>query len=470
MKATLSRFAASIAELGINREITKAKKIIVAFSGGADSALLLRLTAEYFIPRNVTVEAAHLNHMIRGEEALRDENFCINAAKKTHIALRLKRVDIPSLVKDGGSIEEVARRERYAFFEELLKENEDNGTDTVIFTAHNADDNLETVIFNMMRGSALRGMCGIPPVRDGKYFRPLLTFGGDEIRSLCERHGIEYVNDSTNFTTDYTRNYIRHRITPLLSELSGDPARSVFKMTQSLRADREYLDLVAERFLASHAHGVKREELSSLHEAVASRVIVLMHRKASENVKDVPSLERVHIAKILDLLQNSQSFNVSVPGNVRFSCEDGVCSFSPDRRDVCDIDASESKLKIGDLLVKNGYKLFVCTDLGELHKLKNENIYNLSIYKVLNFDKIKGSLRVRTRREGDVFYFGGMTRKVKRLFADKKLPHSVRRSLPIFADDAGIVWIPGFPVRDDLKCEPNEKCSYLVCLSEKEYN
>lgn len=156
MKRLLEKFGKGISA------VKNAEKLIVALSGGADSSLLLDLACRYFENASTTVEAAHLNHMIRAEEADRDEAFCRVKAEQYGIKLHVKRVDIPALTANGGGTEEVARRERYAFFEELWHENSEKGISTYILTAHNADDNLETVIFNLLRGSALKGMCGIP--------------------------------------------------------------------------------------------------------------------------------------------------------------------------------------------------------------------------------------------------------------------------------------------------------------------
>ena len=177
------------------------------------------------------LEAAHLNHMIRGDEAERDENFCRETAERLGVRLYVRRRDVPALAITGGSIEEVARRERYSFFDDICRNSKPK---TLVATAHNADDNLETVLFNLMRGSGLRGMCGIPPIRDGKYIRPLLTFSGEEVRGICRTDGIPFVFDSTNAETDYTRNRIRQRIVPELRAVAPTVESAALRMSVAI--------------------------------------------------------------------------------------------------------------------------------------------------------------------------------------------------------------------------------------------
>ena len=156
------------------------KSVLVGFSGGADSTLLLTLLAK---ESGIRVAAAHLNHGIRGEEALRDENFCIDYCKKLGIDIYVKHSDIPDIAKTHGlTVEEAARNERYKFFNEILNK---QGYDCIA-TAHNADDNAETMIFNLVRGASLSGLCGIPPKR-GRFIRPLLFCERREIEEYCNR-------------------------------------------------------------------------------------------------------------------------------------------------------------------------------------------------------------------------------------------------------------------------------------------
>ena len=299
MKEALLTFSKRLEYLGIDRIINDADLVLVAFSGGADSSLLLHLLAHYLKDSRVSLAACHLNHLIRGEEAFRDERFAEETAKKLGVPFYSKRVDIPALCKDGGSVEETARRERYAFFDEIA---ERSGKNTVIATAHNADDNLETVLFNLVRGTGIAGLCGIPPVREGKYVRPLIFYSSAEIRSLADVLNIPYVTDSTNLETDYTRNKLRHLVIPYLRELNPSAERSVMRMCEGLREDDDFINGCVLRFFEENKESPGLlSSLRVLHSAVLAKVIV----KLFEPLKNegCPSLESVHIRKIIDLIK-----------------------------------------------------------------------------------------------------------------------------------------------------------------------
>ncbi len=468
MDSLLSRFEKSISSV-CGFDISENSKIIVAYSGGADSSLLLHLTVRCFVSRGVTVEAAHLNHMIRGDEAFRDEEFCIEAAKSLDICCNVRRADIPALCRDGGSVEEVARRERYAFFNELIKQNEKNGVKAYVFTAHNADDNLETVLFNLVRGSALKGMCGIPNIRDGKFVRPLLFMTGSEIRKTCDSFGITYVTDSTNLESDYTRNYIRHNIVPHLEKLCPTPQDSVMRMCASLKADEDFIDGEVRKFLKDWDAKVPVNQFAGLHTAVKSRVLIKLYDEYAASVDASAHLEKVHVDAILERMNvDTDHFSISVPSGISFVC-DGTCLWF----EKCEKNKGTDTFKKTVFLEKNtpveflGGEIILTDDINKLSYENHENIYNLFIHKGIKFDKIKGKLKIRTRENGDVFRFGGMTRKVKRLFCDRKIPAHEREILPLVCDDDGIVWIPGFPVRDEVKPTDNVGLCHLVYRKRK---
>ncbi|MBQ9719006.1 MAG: tRNA lysidine(34) synthetase TilS, partial [Clostridia bacterium] len=205
---TLERFALADA-------MRKAGTVIAAYSGGADSSCLLHHLVRWCAGNGVTLAAAHVNHGIRGEDADRDERFCRETCGKLQVPLYVLREDVPALAAQSGrGLEETARSVRYSFFDRVSKELTGSPDAAVVATAHNADDHLETVVFNLLRGSGTRGLSGIDPLRDGRFVRPLICDTGAEIRRWCENHRVPYVTDATNADTDYTRNFIRHNIVP----------------------------------------------------------------------------------------------------------------------------------------------------------------------------------------------------------------------------------------------------------------
>ena len=182
------------------------KRICVCLSGGADSTALLSALAHFKDKYSYFLSALHINHLIRGEESFRDENFCVSLCAKSGIELTVRRVDVPAEAeKRKKGLEEAAREVRYEIIKEL------SGKYDLFATAHNANDNAETVLFNIIRGCAVNGLCGIPRIRDN-IIRPLLSTERKDILDYLDGEGLNYVIDSTNLSSDYTRNYIRNYI------------------------------------------------------------------------------------------------------------------------------------------------------------------------------------------------------------------------------------------------------------------
>lgn len=190
--------------------INKGERIIVALSGGKDSMALLDILKKLENELEISVSCAHFNHCIRGEESDRDEAFVRKYCEKNNIELFCRRGDVLKFAKEKHLGTELAARElRYEFLSSL-------GCDKIA-TAHTAGDNAETMLFNLARGTSLKGMCGIPPVRD-KFIRPIICLKSTETEEYCKRNSIPFVTDSTNSSDEYTRNFIRHNIIPELKK------------------------------------------------------------------------------------------------------------------------------------------------------------------------------------------------------------------------------------------------------------
>jgi tRNA(Ile)-lysidine synthase len=232
--------------------LEKGEKITVALSGGADSVALLRALIEL----GYNVNCVHINHLIRGSEAERDENFCRDLCNKLGIELRIERINIPEIsskLKKG--LEETARNERYRVF---------SGIENKVATAHNMDDNAETILLHLIRGSSLKGLCGIPYQR-GQIIRPLLDCKKSEILEFLGRKNQEFVTDSTNFSTDYTRNKIRLELIPLIKELNPKITYSLCKLAENARKNEEYLENITKN--------TDKNNLKKLPEIIRKRII-----------------------------------------------------------------------------------------------------------------------------------------------------------------------------------------------------
>ena len=223
--------------------------VLAALSGGADSVSLLLVLQSL----GYEVRAFHLNHCLRGAESDRDEAFCRALCAKRGVPLTVVRVDIAAL-SQGKAVEETARRERYAQLEKAAD-------GCKIATAHTADDNLETVLFHLVRGSGARGLAGIPPVR-GNIIRPLLNAERREIEAFLRENGQDYVTDSSNLSDDYTRNRLRHSVLPVLREINPAAAQSALRLGQQLRQDEQTLGALA----ADCLHAAAQPDGSPAHD------------------------------------------------------------------------------------------------------------------------------------------------------------------------------------------------------------
>ncbi len=439
MEAAYREFLNVIRECDMEKRIEQG--VLLGFSGGADSMLLLHFLLRYREEKKFPLLAVHIHHGIRGETADRDAAFAEQASKSLGVDFICKRVDVPAYAKANRmGLEEAARALRYSSFEEIIRGRNDIST---IALAHNSTDNLETVIFHLMRGCGSGGLGGIAPVRDN-VIRPLISLSKQEILNSLSEANIPYTYDETNSDTGFTRNYIRHEILPKLYRLSSSPEVSVRRVCRNLMKDDDYLDREAEKcFLHINDGGVEEQYMKKMHSALRARVL---QKWAKEfNI----SLTQKQIDRIGVLLLRGGRFS--------YDLNSGYCFFSD--RGTCSIRRREEL---------SG----VCTDLNEILQLKqaivlsrgaflvsdeecqniSPNIYKFSIKANLRSAIIEGELFIRYRRDGDSYYYGGMTHKLKKLFNDKKIPVLERDTLPILCDQKGILWVPGFGVRDDGGC------------------
>lgn len=425
---------------------SKNTPILVAFSGGADSSALLFLLAEYAKQTGAPLSVAHVDHKLRGRDSDADREFCRARAEAMGLPFYALEADVAKLAAEHHrGIEEQARKVRYDFFASLMKEHDI----PLLATAHNADDNAETVLFHLTRGSGLQGMCGIPPVRPfdgGTVIRPLLGTTKADILAFCEQNRIPYVTDSTNADVTYARNRIRHRVLPELAEINGGALANISRLCASLRTDEDFMRKTTEDLIARHVadRSVALETLANTHPAIAARAVAWMLSDLTDDVR------AVHIHSILELAASAVPHSALDLGNgARALIEDGrlmLQSKTPSASPVhfCyRLREGENPIPEADALI------LIEKDVTTRKNHKTfKNIYKKATTTRISFDKIYGSFTVEPRREGDVIFSGGMHKKVKKLMCDRKLALPLRGRLPILRDERGIVWIPEVALRD----------------------
>ena len=441
--------------------------ILVGFSGGADSSALLLMLKMYSEQSGAKIYAAHLNHGIRGEEADRDESFCKEFAKSLDIEFFSIKLDIPSMAKESGeSIESAARNARYDFFNKIMLEK----SIPILATAHNADDNLETVIFNLTRGAGLSGLCGIPysrPTENGIVIRPILSMEKKDIINFCKEHKINYVTDSTNADTEYTRNKIRNQIIPLLKEINSGVIQNASRATELLKEDSCCLQDLTLDFVNKHVKNnqIELEVLFTSPNSIVNRAIMTVY----SNISLGKTLEAVHINAIRDLAKKGVPHSsIALPAVIDAVIENGKLCFTHTKikTNKTNTDNTNFIIKLEDGLnsIQNAE-----VDIFLNIEPYSKNIYKKSILLSLESAKIKGELTVRNRQAGDKILSGGIHKSVKKLMNEKKIPLELRSRIPILCDENGIVAIPFVATRDEVKSPKNsikntQQIKITVCI------
>lgn len=409
--------------------IKKGDTVCCALSGGADSVALLISLSELSGELGFNLTAVHINHLLRGEEGFRDENFCRDLCEKMGVPLTVFQKDAAAFSHSlGMSVETGAREMRYEIFAELPADK--------ICTAHNLDDNAETLIFRMARGTGLKGLTGIPPVR-GKIIRPLLFCTRKEIESFLAERGQEFVTDSTNLTDDYARNKIRHRIIPAMSEICGGFPNNVTNLTVSLSEDEDFLTITA----LNH----KNDDLHTLHPAVRKRVIIL-HLK--EHGIAVSNQQVESVENIID--GGKITF-----GNSVLQVRDGRIYFT--EKEVSEEIPSQNVENEGEYAFSSDKIVIISKAKSE--KMNKAQIINKnSTTDLLDYDKIRGSVVLRNRLRSDkIKTVGSKHTKELRKLLQEKLPIWERGKSAVIADENGVIWSEHFGIADRVKPDDNSE-------------
>lgn len=410
--------------------------VLLAFSGGADSVALLDMLAKEQND-NATILLAHVNHGIRGKEALRDRTFCEQIAKERGLEIAILDVDVPALAKERGqSLEEAAREVRYAFFADLMKER----NIPLLLTAHHADDHFETILFRIARGTGLSGLAGIAPIRPfatGHLVRPLLGFSKQEILQYCKDRELDFVTDSTNADTTYARNKIRAEVLPVLEGLYADASHRAVRMSAELCEDDAYLKQVASELLVKHttAGGISFKALQEAHPSIRRRALQMWFEEGRES-----SLEAIHLQALLDLVESADTTaRVALPGGVSAYCTArGRLSLTKTKPHP--VGEYILPLTIGEYPIHN-------TDISiSITPIKNPETLNKGEGNMLilmgDWKDLQQTLTWRNRREGDVILRGKMHRKLRRLYAQMGISTELRRALPLLCQGEEVVWAP----------------------------
>ena len=435
--------------------------VVAGLSGGADSVCLLLLLHSLEETLGIRLRAVHVHHGIRGSEADRDASFCARLCEKLRIPCRVARIDAPREASEKGvSLEEAGRMARYRIFEEEAREWETKapgdegqaaGTGAClrarIATAHHADDNAETILHNLLRGSGLKGLGGIEPAR-GRVIRPLLWAKSGAIREFLSEQGISWVEDSSNRENIYTRNCLRNEILPLMEERINTAAiPHILQAGKQIRQADAYFEKQADEWLAARAgrgdsaagDGISIKELMECEEIRRGYIIRGLLRLAGCPLKDLTAR---HIEDILSLADRGTGKTAALPNGFLAQTEYGRLCIR--RRETARRGTDFAADADGEIRPAICLEVFPCKNPVDFPK----NQYT----KWFDYDKIKDTLSVRFRCPGDYFMLPSGGRKtVKSFMIDEKIPREQRERTLLLADGSHILWIVGHRISEYYK-------------------
>lgn len=427
-----------------NRLFDLGDRVIVALSGGADSVCLLVVLKELSNVLKLELKAVHVHHGLRGEEADRDSHYAREISQRLGVAFSCVRVDAALYAREHGmSVEEAGRHLRY----QILEKERLDFFGTKIAVAHHRDDQAETILYNLFRGTGLKGLGGMRPVRD-RIVRPLLAVGRAEILAYLEEKGISYCEDSTNAQTDYVRNRIRARILPEIREQVNRRAGENILHAGEMAAQADaYLEKQAEGILSTWgvwekdkagtivAGGVAAKALLAEDDIIKNYVIRRLIRSVNESMKDITM---THVESAAALLFGSDGRQVDLPCGLIAGNKKGKLWIK--RKKTEETVDTEKEVPLPELDIKIfPYK-------------KDQEIPQNGYTKWFDYDKIKCALSVRYRKTGDYMTLAGGGRKtVKAFMIDEKIPKEERREIPLVAEGSHVLWVIGYRISEYYK-------------------
>lgn len=419
--------------------------LTVALSGGADSVALLYAMIELKDEYNLSISAVHINHQLRGVESDRDENFCRCLCEKLDIPFFCKRINVKSYMqKSGKSCEESARILRYKAFDEY--------SEGLIATAHTLSDNAETVIHNLARGTGLKGLTGIPPVRDN-IIRPLILADRNDVENYLAEKSQHFMTDRTNLTDDYTRNKIRHHIIPEFQKLNSSFLKTMSSNISALQSEDDYISEMADK--AYEECMTDKNTLSGLadyHKAIRSRCIAKF--LSIHNLRY--SFDR--ISAIDRLIFSGGKINIAE--NVYITADMGTIFIEYASAEInnteFNLPFTVGKIRIFDDKFLNT----ILTDHNGYAELPN-------CYAV-DYNKLSGDVIVRSRKYGDKIRLAGknFTSSVKKSLINMKIPSEQRCRLCFLEDSEGLIFAEKIGIAERVKPDSDTSRFLIISFSE----
>lgn len=434
--------------------INKGDRVLAAVSGGADSVCMLHVLNTLKKSIGFEIYCAHLNHCLRGDAADSDERFVIELCKSLDIPVFCKSVDVAALASEKKlTTEEAGRFARYDFFREVSAKHKINKT----ATAHNKDDNAETVLMRIIRGTGTYGLKGIAYVRDDGVIRPVLDISRADIEDYCRGNNLNFCTDVTNADNDYTRNKIRNLLLPFIEKnFNPNIKDSLCRLSDNATEDAEFLNSYAKRLYSRLCNPLPAgkpvtlhiESLNLVEKAIASRVLMI----AADEVKPGIRLEKKHIDDLFNLMTKQTGASIDLPDGIEAGVQYGWLTFI-DKDAVIEV-KEESE---GFFTEIAPLQTVLVEPIGKNISLRIEDAkeYKCKVNETaISYDLIEGKmLFLRNRRTGDriVWFTDGRTKKIKNILIDLKIPKKDRDRIPLLCTGDEVLAIVGSRVSEKYK-------------------
>ena len=441
-----------------NSLIQKGDKILVSLSGGPDSVFLLYFLKKYQKRLSVSLYAFHLNHLLRGKDASLDEDFCKQLCSSLNIPFFYVRKNVKQFAhKKKISIEEAGRILRYSELNRLLKKNNFN----IIATAHHSNDNAETVLLNLIKGTGLKGISGIPVKRDN-IIRPVLVLSKEEILKYLDLKKIKFRIDNSNFQVDLERNFIRNILLPLIrSKLNPSVENAIFNSSQNFKSLYSYLlnstnEVCKDICMRNSALNIPLNKLLQLNDDLLTFSLKeLVERNFFENLmfKDINSLKSLiskQTGRRINLSSGLTAYKERDELIIKKNKDSGV----PEKKNV--------KINIGEEKTFDNFTISIKpADIAAISLGKEKT------HEYISADNIVGSkFVIRNWQDGDKFFPLGMkgTKKISDFLNELKIESHKKKNQLLLLNDKKIVWVIGYRLDNRFKITKNTKNYIELCL------
>lgn len=467
-----------IEEIRAYEMIRTGDRVIIGVSGGMDSICLLYILNKLSIEWGFSIFAVHVNHMLRGEESERDKNFVRDFCSSNNIPCMAVNTDVNSLAAQKKmSVEEAGRFARYQAFEIAAVKlcGRDKIHEARIAVAHHRDDNVETVLLNLARGSGINGIKGIVPINKREkltFIRPLLGVGREEIEKYVLANKLSYVTDSTNSRDDYARNKIRLHVIPELQKVNSRVSEHINETAAAFVQVQEYMEKQIDAAMNNvvdirdDSIAISAANLKAKEPAIQTGIIYRCIGKMAGTLKDIT---RIHVHDVLSLTDKQTGRRIELPyGLTAQKSYDNILIRKAERGSIGarrDYEKKPVHMTMGNHinislkdLEKTG-KTFIMADGGKLsfkvvdvddsnrEQLMKKNLYK----KAFDYDTIKGSLILGRPMPDDEIRFAGGTKSLKKYFTDEKIPWEIRNQLLVLKDVNSTLWVLGYRIGEPYK-------------------